>query len=230
MRSSLFVSILALLFTGCVSIKPSELKPLTFDVKQVTTFGPRDFSGVTLFKASLDIKKHHLSGLLIIKRMDSSGDEGKPDSAIHPVFRIVFSNEIGMTFFDLELKSDSFKVISCFESLNKSALMKIFETDFRLLTGIDPLKTKTFYTQTSTKNLVISCNAGRYKTWQTYSPSGDTIFIKAGKSTIADNAIISYRKYANGFPTKITIENNFIGMILSMRLLDRKPPTIAKPN
>ena len=138
------------------------------------------------------------------------------------IYRIVFANEIGMTFFDLELKSDSFKVISCFESLNKKALMKILETDFRLYTGLDPVKKESFYRQSGTNKLVISARAGKYKIWQIYSPSGDTLHQTSAKSTIADPVNISYLKYGDGFPVKITIENPFIGMKWTLRLLDRK--------
>ena len=154
--------------------------------------------------------------------MDSASTTGIAAPEISPVYRIVFANEIGMTFFDLELKHDSYNVIYCFESLNKKALMKIFETDFRLLTDTDTLNSKKYYKQTGTGNVVIEGNSGRYKTWQTFSPSGDTLYTKSGKSTLADPVIISYLKYSEGFPVKITIENPFIGMKLTLRLLDRK--------
>ncbi len=238
MRSLLLISFLFLLATGCVPIKPKGLTPVdtgTRDAGQVrdTAYGSKEGrkgayfvtrhpSRVTLYKATLDIKKHHLTGLLVIKRMDSASAKGIAAQEDSPVYRIVFANEIGMTFFDLELKYDSFNVISCFESLNKRALMKIFETDFRLLTGTDTLKSTKYYKQTGTGNLVIEGNSGKYKTWQTFSPSGDTLYKYSGKSTIADPVIISYLKYSEGFPTKITLENPFIGMTLSLRLLDQK--------
>lgn len=128
-------------------------------------------------------------------------------------------NEIGMTFFDLEMKTDSFKVISCFESLNKNALMKIFETDFRMLTLDGSLKNEKFYRQDGTNNIVLSGEAGKYKTWQTWSPSADTLYSTAAKSTIADPVIITFDTYKDGFPAKITIENPFIGMKLFLRKL-----------
>ena len=74
-----------------------------------------------LFTGSLDIKKHHLTGFLLVKKME---DES---------YRIVFTNQVGMTFFDFEVKQNSFRVVYCFESLNRKALIRIFEKDFRLL-------------------------------------------------------------------------------------------------
>jgi hypothetical protein len=240
MRSSWFVSLLVLLMAACVSIKPGNVtrdgkvtsdesvtQEVTRHASRVTADITLHASRVTFYKATLDIKKHHLTGLLIVKRMDSLATPplAPPQTGRggdFKIYRIVFANEIGMTFFDLELKSDSFRVISCFESLDKKALMKIFETDFRLLTGMDPERNERFYRQSGTNNLVISARAGKYKTWQTFSPSGDTLYKTAGKSTFADPVFISYLKYRDGFPVKITVENPFIGMKWSLRLLDRK--------
>jgi hypothetical protein len=187
-----------------------------------------------MFKATLDIKKHHLTGLLIVKRMDSAvplvlpegitsspAPDRKARGDSQKVYRVVFMNEIGMTFFDLEIKTDSFNVISSFESLNKKALMNIFETDFRILTWAGPLKTKNTYRRQDTQNLVISGKAGKYQTWQTFSPGGDTLYTFAAKSTIADPVIIQFENYSEGFPLKITLENPFIGMKLTLRKLKK---------
>ena len=74
-----------------------------------------------LYKGTFDISKHHLSGLFFIKRTSSNS------------IRILFSSELGINFFDLELKGDQFIVHSCFPSLNKNSLLKLLENDFRLL-------------------------------------------------------------------------------------------------
>ena len=74
-----------------------------------------------LYKGTFDISKHHLSGLFFMKRTSATS------------IRILFSNELGMNFFDVELKDDQFIVHSCFPSLNKPSLLKLLENDFRLL-------------------------------------------------------------------------------------------------
>ena len=228
MKSLWFISILFLLIAGCVPIKPLNV---TRDKSRITHYA----SPVTnnLFKATLDIKKHHLTGLLLIKRMDAPPPPPQTEIAPPPtpsqtgigekggIYRIVFANEMGMTFFDLEIQPDSFKVVSCFESLNKKALMKIFETDFRLLAGIDPVQNEKVYRQKATNNQILYSKSGRYKIWQTYSPSGDTLYSTAGKSSFADPVIIMYFNYKAGFPSKITIKNPVIGMNMSLRLLKR---------
>jgi len=74
-----------------------------------------------LYKGSLDISKHHLSGLFFLKRISMNS------------VRIIFSNELGMNFFDLELKGDEFIVHSYFPSLDRPSLLRLLENDFRLL-------------------------------------------------------------------------------------------------
>ncbi len=227
MRSFWLISLVALLIAGCTTIKPSHVTRDTshqmLNASRITRYVPPTTSH--LFKATLDIKKHHLTGLLVIKRMDSitpslvTAMDGSLESP--GVFRIVFVNEVGMTFFDLEMNADTFKVVSCFASLNKKTLMKILETNFRLLLWNGPMRNEKIYRQGETNNLVVSGNAGKYSTWQTYSPAGDTLFKTSGKSTIADPAIITFDKYANGTPLKIAIENPFIGIKLALRKLTK---------
>jgi hypothetical protein len=123
MRNSLFhkFTFLVVLFTGISSLINGQSKtsgpgqgPQTWSVFD-TAFEK------ALFKGTLDISKHHLSGLFFMKRTS-------PGS-----IRIMFSNEMGMTFFDVELKGDEFIIHSCFPSLNKASLMKMLHSDFRLL-------------------------------------------------------------------------------------------------
>ncbi|MEI6434651.1 MAG: hypothetical protein WCP32_07390 [Bacteroidota bacterium] len=217
MKSLLFGSLCCIFFlTGCVSVKPKGIKPsIENQINHKTN--PILFVN-SLFKATLEIKKRRLSGLLLIKRMDTAA-EGI--SSKGSVYRVVFTNEIGMTFFDLELTSDSGKMISCFASFNKKAFIKILKTDFQVLTNNFQFESQRTYRQDSTRNLIIYGIAGSMKIWQVYSPTADTLFKVAGKSTIADPVFISFTNYSNNRPAKITVENPVIGMKLSLRLLSK---------
>jgi Tfp pilus tip-associated adhesin PilY1 len=63
---------------------------------------------VALYNTTVDVMGNHLSGLLLIKKM--------PDSST----RMVFSNEMGLGFFDFEFAADgTFKVHSIMKKLNK---------------------------------------------------------------------------------------------------------------
>ena len=75
-----------------------------------------------LYKAEIDVTGKHLSGLLVIKKM--------PDSST----RAVFSNEMGVTFFDFQfLQNGSFTVFRIMKQLNKKPVIKTLRKDFELV-------------------------------------------------------------------------------------------------
>jgi len=119
MKNSLFVSVILILIYACSPAKN------TIGVDPLSGNSPSPcFAGTfekALYKASLDIKKQHMGGFLLIKKISDS------------VHRIVFANEIGMTLFDLGFHSNQFKVYFVFEPLNKKILLRLFEKDFRQL-------------------------------------------------------------------------------------------------
>jgi hypothetical protein len=80
-----------------------------------------DFNHV-VYKTSVDVVGKHISGILVVKQM--------PDSST----RIVFTNEMGFSFFDFGFPSDSgFKVYQIVPQMNKDALIRTLRKDFELL-------------------------------------------------------------------------------------------------
>lgn len=83
-------------------------------------FRPR-FSKV-LYTTSVDVVGKHLSGILLIKQM--------PDSST----RIVFSNEMGFKYFDLEFAADgAFKAYYVLKQMDKKSVLTTLRKDFELL-------------------------------------------------------------------------------------------------
>lgn len=118
MRCLLFSSCLVILF-GCSSAY-RHLQPATGDPGVLKKFEPV-FSRA-LYKAGIDVVGNHLSGLLLIKKM--------PDSST----RMLFSNEIGIKFFDFEFSADGgFKVLSIIKQMDKKAVIKTLRKDFELV-------------------------------------------------------------------------------------------------
>lgn len=75
-----------------------------------------------LYNASVDVVGNHLSGILLLKKM--------PDSSI----RVVFTNEMGVSFFDFEYpQSGGFVVHSIMKKMNKKAVKKTLRHDFELV-------------------------------------------------------------------------------------------------
>ncbi len=90
------------------------------DISSIQKFKPAFKS--ELYKATVDVMGNHLSGLLLIKKM--------PDSST----RLVFSNEMGMGFFDFEFAADgNFKVHSIMKKLDKRSVIKTLQHDFELV-------------------------------------------------------------------------------------------------
>ena len=73
------------------------------------------------YNLQLDFMKHHMSGMLIVRRM--------PDNEI----RIVASTYFGLSLFDFSLRNDQFTVNSCIEPMKKEKVLKLLEMDFRRL-------------------------------------------------------------------------------------------------
>ena len=67
----------------------------------------------------------HLSGLMIVKHMADSST------------RVVVTNETGVKFLDFEYGANrSFKVHHILEQLNKKAVVRLLENDFKLILGL----------------------------------------------------------------------------------------------
>lgn len=112
------ISLLAVLHSCSPAHK--QMQAVTADINSIQKFRPA-FT-VALYTATVDVMGNHLSGLLLIKKM--------PDSST----RMVFSNEMGFTFFDFEFAADGdFKVYSIIKKMNKRSVIKTLQHDFELV-------------------------------------------------------------------------------------------------
>lgn len=109
-----------LLFVLSCSPSYKQMQLANVDVTLLQKFKPA-FT-VALYNTTVDVVGNHLSGLLLIKKM--------PDSST----RMVFSNEMGFTFFDFEFAADgTFKVYSIIKKLNKRSVIKTLRHNFELV-------------------------------------------------------------------------------------------------
>ena len=75
-------------------------------------------AAVSKYKASIDVLKNHLTGLIIVKQTDSI------------TTHIVFVTELGLKMFDFEAKKDSLKAIYVFEPLKKPLFVEALKRNF----------------------------------------------------------------------------------------------------
>src|ERR1700722_9245864 len=107
---------LVVILSGCSSLY-KNLQKTTGGTDCLQKFRPVFTSA--LYSAEVDITGKHLSGLLLLKKM--------PDSST----RIVFSNEMGFTFFDFEFSAGGdFKVYTIIKQMNKKPVIKTLRKDF----------------------------------------------------------------------------------------------------
>jgi hypothetical protein len=167
----------------------------------------------------MGIGQRRLTGLMVIKRMDTTVglQEEKPK------FRIVFANEIGMTYFDLAVMRDSMKVISCFSSLNRKKFLDMITGDFRLITGLATLTKRGFYRQNNGGNLVIRGKSARFRVWYEYNTTGDTLTTLSARSNLADPVFIRFGEWKSDGWTKMNLRQPVIGLNLELRRLKYEP-------
>lgn len=126
MRNLRFISVLLLLFafSSCASYIPegfyktnkekSELSNLAIFVSS---------SSLQKYDISLDYKKTHFSGMMLIKKIN--------ESSCH----LVLTSYLGLTIFNLEISKDRVLVHQCIEALNNKSLLNLFGSDIELLMG-----------------------------------------------------------------------------------------------
>jgi len=201
--------ILIVVAVSCSPVRTSKLTSVKHDVKIPDWESPfaRDFDKA-MFKASLDVKGKHLSGIALIKKTSDTS------------FHFSFANEIGMTYFDLELWKDSYRTDYVFGPLNKKAFLKILQHDFSILffTGsfcgkpahyLDPVTLDDIYFYSGAHLFAYLGKDSRKLTRL------------AGWSSVVDASLIGLEYTQGPFPSGINILNPRIGMLLDLNLLGR---------
>ena len=162
-----------------------------------------------LFKTSLDISKHHLTGLIFFKQTSDTS------------FRIIFTNEIGMKFFDLEFVREKLIIQYCFPSLSRKSLMKILESDFRLLLPEKFSGQKKIILEnenSGTKEYKVKTASGKY--YYTIDIPSHKIKHILSTGKLLGKTRIFFNDTEHPVPHKIHIENPTIKLIMKMTLLD----------
>lgn len=150
-----------------------------------------------LFNTQVDITSHHLTGLLLMKKM--SGD----------TTRVIFTNEMGIKYFDFEFANDHFRVISCIRKLNKkiaiNQLQKIFslilmnKTDLVLYKLVKTTESKYFSIEGEKEETyyITDLNCTNVSLIQTTSGEKKKIIITltGEKNGIADDIFIHYQTF-----------------------------------
>ena len=197
----------SLLFILSCSPAHQQMQSAAADVNLLQKFKPA-FT-VALYNTTVDVVGNHLSGLLLIKKM--------PDSST----RMVFSNEMGFSFFDFEFAADgSFKVYSIIKKLNKKSVIKTLQHDFELIlmNNLDNSKASV-----RTKDGVTYFIFPQSKGFNYYitNQSGDELVRlerASNKKTIVEAVM---KNYINGIPDTIGISHKTFEFNIGLKRIER---------
>jgi hypothetical protein len=160
-----------------------------------------------LFRTTMDIGKNHLTGFIFIKKVSDTS------------YRILFSNEIGIKFFDLEFSKRELIVHYCFPSLDRKSFLRLLESDFRILffpnlgiKKISRVKTE----KENEKIFTINSAQGKWR-YEVLTSSKKILFIGTINKVISKARI--KLEYSGNITTGIDISNPMINLSIIMNLI-----------
>jgi hypothetical protein len=196
---------IAFLFLFCIRLTGQEIPRDDHSLPWKPLF-PAEFQK-GLFRMTMDVKKHHMTGLLLIKEVK--------DSSI----RIIFTNEIGMQFFDFEFREGIFSVKYIFPQMDKKMLISALEKDFRLMLvpGIMKRIKPVPSDSSGYKKYKVSLKMGSY--FYTAVESSSRIKAIRSSGSLFDRVSLSVSGPDAAVPRKMSIRNSTTGLIFRMTYL-----------
>ena len=195
-----------LLLLGCSALY-KQMQTTTGDISMLEKFKPAFH--VALYKTEVDVVGNHLSGLVLIKKMQDSST------------RMVFSNEMGFTFFDFEFTPDkNFKIFSIIKEMNKKAVLKTLRKDFELLLmdGLD-MASASVRTSNGLIYYVFPQTKG-FNYYITDSTGAKLVRMeRVSKRKTVMQAIM--RDYINGMPDTIGISHKTFNFTIGLKRIER---------
>jgi hypothetical protein len=164
---------------------------------------------VALYNTTVDVVGNHLSGLLLIKKM--------PDSST----RMVFSNEMGVGFFDFEFKPDGdFKVYSIMKKLNKKSVIKTLQHDFELILMNNLDNSKAVVKTKDGLTYFIFPQGKGFNYYITSANGSELVRMEraSNKKTIVEAVM---KNYINGIPDTIGISHKTFEFNIGLKRIER---------
>ena len=191
---------------GCSPVH-NQMQSASTDISLLQKFKPA-FT-VALYNTTVDVVGNHLSGLLLIKKM--------PDSST----RMVFSNEMGFSFFDFEFAADgTFKVYSIIKKMNKKSVIKTLQHDFELVL-MNNLNSASASAKTEDGLLYFIFPQSKGYNYYITDAAGDELVRlerASNKKTIVEAVM---KNYINGIPDTIGISHKTFEFNIGLKRIER---------
>lgn len=117
---NLAYSLIFILFTSCKTYRLNDVKPIKASEKTVENLyfsSKEDY----VYKCQMDIYKNHVSGILIIKKIDAT------------IHRVVLTSDFGNKLIDFEISENDFKLNYVLPDLDKKIVINFLKNDFQQL-------------------------------------------------------------------------------------------------
>ncbi len=162
-----------------------------------------------LFKTTVNFRQERFSGLLLIKRMEEK------------VFRAVFTTEVGLKIFDVEINQKEGKVHFVLPEINKKKFIDLIVSDLSLLlmNNVSGVEMKVF----SDEHKAYTLYAGKKERVHYLMESTTDRIITMEKSNLIGKSLISIRleDYQFNFPERIAITHGKVPLDLQLRYIKR---------
>lgn len=120
LRQSLAYSLVLILLVSCKTYQLTEAKPVSASEKNVENLyfsSGEDY----VYKCQMDIYKNHVSGILIIKKLNET------------THRVAMTSDFGNKLIDFEISENDFKLNYVLPDLDKKIVINFLRNDFREL-------------------------------------------------------------------------------------------------
>ena len=196
--------LLCFLATGCRSVY-NNLQRGEGDVNCIKAFTP-NFTN-TLYSAYIDVTKHHFSGILFFKHM--------PDSSM----RIVFTNEMGVKFFDFAFTKDgSFIRYYVLSKMDKKAVVKALQNDLQLVLLHPDLSKASVLKDSAYSYIKVPTKKGN----NYYITQGCKKLIRIEKASKRKPVVaVQMLNYKDGIPDSINIEHKNFKFNIALKHTER---------
>lgn len=187
-------SLIFLLLVSCKTYKLTDVKPLSTSEKTVENLyfsSNEDY----VYKCQMDIYKNHVSGILIIKKINET------------THRVVLTSDFGNKLIDFEISENDFKLNYVLPDLDKKIVINFLKNDFQKLLlqkyavseGFENNETNIFYSKAEKNGYYLSFNKENRLLKQIVYTKGnkekiDFIF-EAKKPTFAETIEIQHKDF-----------------------------------
>lgn len=206
MRSSALSSASLLLCLGCARLSYPGRTPAAGDAAALRALQPR-FS-TTLYRTQIDVVGKHLSGLLFFKK--------QPDES----FRVVFTNEMGLNFFDFRFADHQFTVEHCIAQLNKKGVINQLHKDlgFILMTDLDYARGRAF---TQDQQRFYTFATGKETTTYVTDAATREIARIENASPRKKKVLVTLKGRTGGMPDSVFIDHQLFPFTIALKQIAR---------